>query len=334
MAYNYIISIIREGYNVTRKSKYDRILSLYSKLYKGDLITKSDEANRFGVSERTIQRDIDDIRAFFGNNSLNFGLGKSIVYDKKRNGYILIGAEDEFLTGSECLAGCKILIDSRTLIKSEMTSVIKKLINYTPSNYRKGIESFVLNELFYYCEPKHGKKLLDTIWMLKNYIQNQNIIEISYSDPANKYEHIKKLKPVAILVSEYYFYLAAYIADSNKKRSLKASDDVFPLIFRIDRIKTIKNTHERFSTPYSNKFNEGEFKKRIPFMHSGKLRTVTFTYSGNSLEDVLDKLPTAIIVNKENGIYTISSEVYGDGILAWLSGQNDKINILESDNNI
>ena len=69
-------------------------------------------------------------------------------------------------------------------------------------------------------------------------------------------------------------------------------------------------------------------------MQSGKLRTVTFTYSGNSLEDVLDKLPTAIIVNKENGIYTISSEVYGDGILAWLSGQNDKINILESDNNI
>ena len=69
-----------------KKSKYDRILSLYEKLNIGDIVSKSEEANRFGVSERTIQRDIDDIRAFFDNNSLNVRLGKNIFYERARGG--------------------------------------------------------------------------------------------------------------------------------------------------------------------------------------------------------------------------------------------------------
>lgn len=314
---------------MTKKSKYDRILSLYTKLDNGELINKITEADRFGVSERTIQRDIDDIRAFFDNNSVNVGLGKKVVYDKKQNGYILTGADDEFLTGPECLAGCKILIDSRTLVKSEMDSIVKKLINYTPSKHRKDIESLVSNEFFYYRQPNHGKKLLETIWQLKEHIQNQNIIEITYNRSANKPECPRRLKPVAIMVSEYYFYLAAFVDDIDKKERFKKTEDIFPAIYRIDRIKTIKNTHKKFVIPYKDKFNDGEFKNRVQFMYSGKLQTVIFTYSGNSIEEVLDRLPTASIINESDGTYTISAEVYGDGIFMWLSSQGNKINIIE-----
>ena len=46
------------------QQKDDRILSLYSRLQKGDVIRKREEAQRFGVTEKSIQRDIDTLRAF------------------------------------------------------------------------------------------------------------------------------------------------------------------------------------------------------------------------------------------------------------------------------
>ena len=37
-------------------------------------------------------------------------------------------------------------------------------------------------------------------------------------------------------------------------------------------------------------------------MYGGKLRKVKFKYSGLSIENVLDKLPTAKILNEKDGI--------------------------------
>ena len=48
-------------------------------------------------------------------------------------------------------------------------------------------------------------------------------------------------------------------------------------------------------------------------MYGGKLRKVKFKYSGLSIENVLDKLPTAKILNEKDGIYTIRAEGYGEG---------------------
>ena len=49
-------------------------------------------------------------------------------------------------------------------------------------------------------------------------------------------------------------------------------------------------------------------------MYGGKLRKVKFNYSGLSIENVLDKIPTAKILNEKDGIYTIRAEVYGESI--------------------
>ncbi len=43
----------------------------------------------------------------------------------------------------------------------------------------------------------------------------------------------------------------------------------------------------------------------------------------------MDRLPTAQIVGEENGVYTISAEVFGKGIEMWLRGQGDAVEVLE-----
>ena len=99
----------------------------------------------------------------------------------------------------------------------------------------------------------------------------------------------------------------------------------FPTIFRIDRITNLRGTKQHFNIPYKDKFDDGEFRKRVQFMYSGELRRVTFEYSGPSIEAVLDRLPTAEIVEEHEGVYTIKAEVYGNGIDMWLRSQGENI---------
>lgn len=41
-----------------------RLLSIYERLNKGELIYKTQLANNFNVTSKTIQRDLDDLRAY------------------------------------------------------------------------------------------------------------------------------------------------------------------------------------------------------------------------------------------------------------------------------
>ena len=45
--------------NVYSNYKSGRILYLYTKLINGEAISKAEEAERFGVNKRSIQRDFD-----------------------------------------------------------------------------------------------------------------------------------------------------------------------------------------------------------------------------------------------------------------------------------
>lgn len=47
-----------------KNDKIERVLGIYTKLINGDVINKEEEADRYHVNPRSIQRDIDDIRNF------------------------------------------------------------------------------------------------------------------------------------------------------------------------------------------------------------------------------------------------------------------------------
>lgn len=153
-------------------------------------------------------------------------------------------------------------------------------------------------------------------------------IEIDYTRIKDKAIVKRKLKPTAIMFSEYYFYLTAFIDDEKVRQNFDVINDSFPTIYRIDRIKKLTMLDEKFHIPYSSRFEEGEFRKRVQFMYGGKLQKVTFKYFGTDIDAVLDRLPTAQIVYEENGVSIISAEVFGKGIDMWLKSQGNNIEIL------
>ena len=221
-------------------------------------------------------------------------------------------------------------LDSRAFVKNEMQDIISRLIDCcVPEKNRKLVNDLISNESYHYVEPRHGKSYISNMWDIGQAIQQHQYIEIQYQGIQGLTVKTRKLKPLAIMFSEYYFYLAAFIDDDKVRENFNVINDSFPTIYRIDRIQGLKIMDEKFRIPYSDRFEEGEFRKRIQFMYGGKLRRVKFEYSGFAVEAILDRLPTAKIISEENGKYIISAEVFGDGIDMWLRSQGDSVRLFE-----
>lgn len=313
-----------------KREKTERVLGIYTKLMRGDIVNKAHEAKEYGVDERSIQRDIESIRNFLDLNIEQTGVVNSVIYDRVQKGYRMEQIYKIKLTNSEILAICKILLDSRAFTKKEMEEMLRKLIECcVPQNNQRLVADLIKNEEFHYIEPRHKTVFIDKLWDLGEAIQQCRYIEIEYLRTKDKAIVKRKVKPVAIMFSEYYFYLTAFINDDKLQEHFDVINDSFPTIYRIDRIKSMNILDERFHIPYSSRFEEGEFRKRIQFMYGGKLQKIKFRYSGSSVETVLDRLPTAQILDETDGVYTISAEVFGKGIDMWLRSQGDAVEIIK-----
>lgn len=328
--YYYIIKKRNEGdclpIEKEGTDKIERVLGIYTKLINGAVVNKATEAINYGVNERSIQRDIDDIRNYMDLQGAEDGILNSVIYDRQAKGYRLEQIYKLKLTNPEILAICKIILDSRAFTKPEMESMLQKLIeSCVPEENQKLVKDLILNEEFHYIEPRHGSVFIDKMWDIGQAIHNNQYIEVKYQGIQGSTVKTRKLKPLAVMFSEMYFYLAAFIEDNKVRENFNVINDAFPTIYRIDRIQGLKVLEEKFHIPYSDRFEEGEFRKRIQFMYGGKLRKVRFLYKGYSVEAILDKLPTAKIEKEENGQFIISAEVFGAGIDMWLRSQGDMI---------
>lgn len=295
-----------------------RLLTMYEKLSRGDIIRKKDLAEQFEISEKSVQRDIEDLRIYLAEQ-YEGGDEVTIEYDYAKDGYRLVKQEREFLTNDEIFAIAKVLLESRGFNKEELNRLIDKLLLQATPDARVNIRDLILKERFHYIPPLHGKTLINIIWEISGYIHNQERIKIGYQkmDGTIIEAHIE---PLAIMFSEFYFYLIAWYADHMKN---------YPTVFRIDRISKIAGTKEKFVVPYKDRFNDGEFRKRVFYMYPGDLKKIKFEYNGPSVEAVLDKIPTAEIEKNDGNTYTIKAECYGKGIDMWLKSQGDYVRVLE-----
>lgn len=305
------------------EGKANRLLDIYTRLVNGAVLNKAELAQQFQITTRSVQRDIESLRCFFADRLLE----QDIIYDSRAKGYRLVGSISRQLSNSEILAVCKILLESRSMRRDEMLPILDKLIDCCiPEENKKTIAELVANEKYHYIEPHHGRPLLNGLWDLGQAVRNRQMLELTYERMKEPKLVSRKVKPVGIMFSEYYFYLTAFLDD---KVEFQNPNDFFPTIYRIDRIQKLRVLDEHFSVPYRDRFEEGEFRKRVQFMYGGKLETVKFVYTGLSIESVLDRLPTAVIIDEQDGAYTVQAEVFGKGIEMWMRSQGDYVRRLE-----
>lgn len=303
---------------------------MYIRFCEGKVINKAEEAFRFGVDERSIQRDIDDIRAFLEERNISVGDTRQIEYDRAKKGFLMTGAEPSMMTNSEILAVSKILLESRAFTKREMKVILDKLVEgCVPLKNMKLVSELIANEKYHYVELHHKEYIQDKLWSIGLDIEEHNLVSLRYARANAPRESIKRIvEPVSILFSEYYFYLNAFIVekDESGKYVHKYS---YPAIFRIDRIKNYRQLGEKFRVSYANRFEEGEFRKRVQFMYTGNLMKVQLKFYGDNPEAILDRIPTARVIEQYDKECLIEAEVYGKGCLMWLLSQGSMVEIIK-----
>lgn len=303
-----------------------RLLELYDRLLKNEDIDIKKYAEKNKINIRTAERDIKTIRNFLSKKNQT-----ELIHNPKKKKYQLTYSEDSInLTKSEILAVSKILLASRAFLKDEISLIIDKIVKQCGSeNDLKSIQNLLNNEKFHYIDLQHKKSFINNIWDLGQAIKNKKRIEISYKKMDGK--TVKRvIDPVGLMFSEFYFYLLAHIENIDKEKHFDNKDDEYPTIYRIDRIENFKILNEKYiPTLYKNRFQEGIFRKQVQFMTGGKLRKIKFIYKTNSIEALLDKIPTAKVLEKNKDTYLISAQVFGNGVDRWILSQGDAIELIE-----
>lgn len=157
------------------------------------------------------------------------------------------------------------------------------------------------NEKLLYVEPQHKDKFLKKMWELSGAVREQQEVTITYRR-TDGVQVQRTVQPVGIMFSEFYFYLIAFLTPKDKQKvKFEIENDPFPTIYRIDRIKGFTVTDKHFAVPYAKRFEEGEFRKRIQFMYGGHLQRLRFYFKGSCYEYILDRLPTAKVVQETKG---------------------------------
>ncbi|WP_066894684.1 helix-turn-helix transcriptional regulator [Clostridium nigeriense] len=290
-----------------------RILELNDRFNKGEVIEKEYISRVFGVEKRTIQRDIKVLNNYYIKVD---GLSpRRIHYSRKKNGHELLNRKSNLIE-SDIFAVSKILLDSRAFSNEEINRIINALVQ----NYNDGsiIKKLISNELFHYVSPSHNRNIVDFLWKISQSILEKNIVNVSYMRQ-DKVIKQHKLKPLGLVFNEYYFYLLAEIVRKDK---------YYQAVFRVDRFQEYIITEEKFKVDYKDRFEEGEYRKRIHFMYQGELMNIQFKFGGDSLEAVLDRIPTARVIGRDEDKYVINAEVYSKGIIMWLLSQREYIEVI------
>ena len=296
--------------------KLERTLAIFFRGLRGEQIRTRDIANEYVISEKSVARSINEIRNFLAENRELAGHAE-LIYNRSEKCYSLV--MNDFLRDSELLAIIKILIGSRALNKEELLNITGKLKKFTSSSDRALLSELILKEQYHYCEVKNDcSSIVNMLWRLANAIHSRTEITITYYKMSRE-RVVHRIKPLSIMFSEYYFYLIAYKAEDETNQ---------PVYFRCDRITDITEHRAHFALDRKDDFDEGELRKKIQFMFPGKCRKIRFEFSGPSLQAVLDRLPTAVVLDISNGKATVEAEVYGTGIMMYLLSQGSWVKVL------
>lgn len=296
-------------------TKQERTLEIFFRALRGEDLSVQKLANEYEVSTKSISRNLNDLKAFFANHRELVG-NTELQYSAQNKCYRLY--MEDFLSNKELFSLMEVLIGARAFSKMELLTLVEKMKRFATPHDLPKLNELIRKELYYYPEVKHDcESVQNVLWQLINCITDKREISIEYYRADRKWV-THRLRPASVMFNDFYFYLIAFHTKGDLDK---------PLYFRVDRIKYITEHRKRFTDLEAPDFDEGLLRQRSLFMWPGKLRTIRFQFTGSALQAILDKLPTARVIEHSGKTYTIEADVYGDGIKMWLLSQGEKIKV-------
>lgn len=301
-------------------SRQTRVLEIFFRGLRGEDLSVQKLADEYDVSTKSVTRSINDLKAFLADHRELVGYTE-LRYSYGDKCYRLF--MDEFLSNKELFALVEVMIGARAFSREDLLRLTEKLKGFTTPEDRGRLEALIRKELYHYPEVRHDcESVQDYLWQLVGCIEQRQEISIDYYRMDRKWV-THRLRPASVMFTDYYFYLIAFMTEGKTEK---------PYYFRIDRIRQLTVHRKNFTAEDTHHFDEGLLRRRSLFMWPGPLRTIRFEFTGPSVQAVLDKLPTAKIIDRSTTaegkpLYLIEAETYGNGIKMWLLSQGSWVKV-------
>lgn len=287
-----------------------RQLTIYQTLLTGAPVTKKDLVERFDVDERSIQRDISNIRNFIAEENLELEL----EYRRSTKAYQLVGKTQTF-GKAHVLALVKILLASRAFNKDETEQLIALLLARLESGEQRELNWIIKNEQSNYLPLTSATELLKPLWDFSLYIVRSQAVDITYTKQRGE-KVTRTIVPKAIIFSDYYFYVVSY--------NPKYDNDLF---YRLDRIKEWHPSDEKIKVEHKDRYEDGKLRKKIQYMTPGDQKKIRFEFTG-ILEAALDRFPMSKVIENDDKKALLEVETIDQGAKMWLLSQGQRVKIV------
>lgn len=295
--------------------KVSRILRLFHSLIQGQKLNKADFAKSNNISERSVDRDIEDIRYYLSEIHSN----AEVLFNKSENAYYLSGWSNYKFSSIEVITILKVLIGSKVLRKDEMQGIMRSVRMMLDPTARRETVNSVYSEVDNYISPVHGKAILKMLEDLNRVISKRLKIDLHYIK-GNGEQVTKRVLPLIFIFSDFYFYLIAFIDGAGYK---------YPAFFRVDRIESFNVTDEQYSEELYKTYNAGKMRNCLQFMYAGELLNVKGRCKNQAAEAFKDRLPNHWLIKDEGEYKVYGARVFGEGFVKWALSQGCNMEILE-----
>ena len=132
---------------------------------RGEDISVGELASEYGVSQKSISRNISDLKSFLADHRELVG-NTQLEYSHKNKCYRL--RMDEFLTNKELFSIAEVLIGARAFSRMELLTLIDKLKKFTTAEDRPKLNELIRKEIYHYPEVKHDcDSVEDLLWQIR-----------------------------------------------------------------------------------------------------------------------------------------------------------------------
>jgi len=234
-------------------NRIDRLTAIIIFLQGRKFVTVDELSDRYGLSARTVYRDLAALQEAGVPIGSEPGKGYFIV-----RGYHLPPVMLNRDEASALLAGERLMQKwNHTKISRAFLSALEKIRSVLPADDREYVETLDKSIQAFHHTNEHQPRPDDQIFVwMQNAIFKKEVIEICYESPYKRDKITRQVEPLGLLLKDDHWYLAGWCRLRKDYR-----------MFRLDRFHDFKFSGEKLPDPPvhslkefhdSNKDNEKE----------------------------------------------------------------------------
>jgi len=231
----------------------DRIIDILMSMLLGEKIDVDDLTSLYGVSERTIKRDLSTIR----NNNI-FSANHNMDYNAAQKKYSV--TDNGSINSEEVLVILKILVSSQALKGTELRMIADKLLESVATDEQSKLKILLTSTSENYSAAV-DKNILPLVKEFSECIIHKREITFEYEDEMTASSYKQSGVPLNIYFDEHHFQVLIYLLEAD-----------MTVAYQLDDFKNITEGKHSFNVPANRKLDIGRVINEMYKLYPDKER--------------------------------------------------------------